>query len=275
MDQSSDIFNSCIKIIPYITSFFEDDVAFSICDREKYIYLHGLEKFNLHVKVGDKVSTDGSDYLSMKDGKSHSKLIPKEVFGTEVKSISTPLRDESGSVIGCFALVKSTSRHHDIMDMSQNLSGALQQISATVNHISSSVQNIVESSEDIHKNALIASDEAKKTDEVLSFVKSIAEQTNLLGLNAAIEAARAGESGRGFTVVAQEIRKLSKHSSESVKKISDILKNINDSISIIASKVSNTNEVFTEQAAALEQINASIQELTSSAQVLEEIASKY
>ncbi|MCX7884149.1 MAG: methyl-accepting chemotaxis protein [Caloramator sp.] len=275
MIENSDIFKSCMKIIPYISSFFEDDVAFSICDKEKYIYLYGLEKFNLHVKVGNKISTNGSDYLSMRDGKSHSKLIPKEIFGTEVKSISTPLRDEAGNVIGCFALIKSTSKHHDIMDMSQNISNALQQISQTVNHVSSTIQNIVESSEEIHKNALKASDEAKKTDEVLNFVKTIAEQTNLLGLNAAIEAARAGESGRGFTVVAQEIRKLSKHSSESVEKISAILKTINDSISIIASKINNTNEVFTEQAAALEEINASIQELTSSAQVLEEIASRY
>lgn len=272
---TNELLKSCINIIPFLTAFFDEEVAFSICDTEKYIYLYGLEKFNLKVKVGDLISKDGSDYIAIKNGKPYSKLIPKEVFGTEVKSISVPLKDDSGEIIGCFALVKSTSKYYDIMNMSQSLSSALQQISTTINNISSSIQEIVSSTEEIEKSALEASNEAQKTDEVLNFVKTIAEQTNLLGLNAAIEAARAGETGRGFTVVAQEIRKLSKSSSESVKEISNILKNINQSILSITNKINKTNDVFINQANALEEINAFIQKLTTSAQILEDIASKY
>ena len=60
---------------------------------------------------------------------------------------------------------------------------------------------------------------SKDTDGILSFI-----QTNMLGLNAAIEAARAGDAGRGFKVVATEIRKLSTSTSESVKKVDSVLK---------------------------------------------------
>lgn len=78
-------------------------------------------------------------------------------------------------------------------------------------------------------------DNSKSIGTILTTIMNISEQTNLLALNAAIEAARAGEAGRGFSVVAEEIRKLSEETGNATRSIEDILRNIQG-------EVANTKE---------------------------------
>ena len=71
----------------------------------------------------------------------------------------------------------------------------------------------------------VLGDISKQMEQIVNIVNSIADQTNLLSLNASIEAARAGEYGRGFSIVAGEVRKLSEETKQSVSNVANLISN--------------------------------------------------
>ncbi len=89
---------------------------------------------------------------------------------------------------------------------------------------------------------------AKAISEILEEVEFIADQTNLLALNAAIEAAHAGEHGRGFSVVAEEVRKLSGRSSVASENIKKLVKNIHNRIDLASMSIKNLAEIDIKEA---------------------------
>ncbi|EJO5347803.1 chemotaxis protein [Clostridium botulinum] len=277
IDNLSDnkVFDCFKNIVPYLHHFFSEDILVSICDRDKYIKIDGAEKFGLSVKSGDLISKEGGDFEAIKTGKVIVKNLKKEVFGTEIKNISVPFKDETGNIIGCIAIVKNIHKNMEVSNLSQDLSNSLSQITKSSNEVLKTIQNVAVANSDILENVEKTNNEAQNTDEILEFVKNIANKTNLLGLNAAIEAARAGEYGKGFNVVATEIRKLSKSSAESINKIEGIIKNIQLSVSNITKNINEINVSFKDQAIEVEEINAAIENLTSTAKALENISKTY
>ena len=128
----------------------------------------------------------------------------------------------------------------------ETLRGVNTQIISLANSIEESSQDELELS---HKLEQLSHDAAQVKD-VLTVISDIADQTNLLALNAAIEAARAGEHGRGFAVVADEVRKLAERTQKS-------LSEINSTISVIVQSINDASENMSRNATKIESLSQS------------------
>ncbi len=137
----------------------------------------------------------------------------------------------------------------------ENIASDTKGVSSVANESTSNMQILIDSVNEVSNSfngftAVISSlgADINKINEITNFINSISEQTNLLALNAAIEAARAGEAGRGFSVVAEEIRKLAEQSKISSENINSLIKGVSgNSTSMIkttdAMKTEITNQV--------------------------------
>lgn len=260
------------EMIPYMQYFFEDEIAFTISTTEHFIKVVNSKNINMNAKPGDPLRPGGAAYECIKAKKTVSSIVPKEVFGVEIKAIGIPVKDDRGIIIGSIVLVKSLKRHYEILNLSKTLFDSLSEISKAASLISSGIEVAVNANDTILTEVQQAAENAKNTDEVLNFVRNIASQTNLLGLNAAIEASRAGEHGRGFSVVANEIRKLSNSSSQSINEINSTLTKIENSVHNISNGITSTTDTFKEQLSQIQHVDAELQNLNSLASKLNELA---
>ncbi|MDE7173867.1 MAG: chemotaxis protein, partial [Helicobacter sp.] len=145
-------------------------------------------------------------------------------------------------------LVKQTDElqlsMNKLLEGSASQAEALGQSASTIEEITESMQNVSDRTTEVTR-------QAEDIKNIVIVIKDIADQTNLLALNAAIEAARAGEHGRGFAVVADEVRKLAERTSKS---LSEIEANVN----VLVQGINEMSESIKAQTEGISQINETV-----------------
>ncbi|XRL94183.1 methyl-accepting chemotaxis protein TlpA [Bacillus subtilis] len=247
--------------------------------------IHGIKDSLEHVASSSEELTASADQTSRAtehitmaiEQFSNGSESQSEKIETTTEQINE-MNDGLAELARAAAVITETSA--DSTEVSSKGETLVQKTASQMNTIDHSVK----AAEQVVKGLEIKS---KNITNILRVINGIADQTNLLALNAAIEAARAGEYGRGFSVVAEEVRKLAVQSADSAKEIesliSEIVKEIHTSLNVLQSvnKEVETGLVMTDEtkqsfkhisqmtnqiASELQNMNATVEELSAGAQ---------
>jgi len=260
---------------PIVAEMFSEGSTIIITDLQKIIAKKSSKKFDVNSLQINNILLEES--MSLKTIKSKQPIIEEleaSIYGIPTLQACYPLFDEDNSdeVVGCFAIITPKEAATNLRNMSENLEVGLTGIASVIEELATSASNIHTNELELNKDIEQIINLSEEINEVSSFIKEIADETKMLGLNAAIEAARAGDAGRGFGVVAEEIRKLSEQSKSTVPKIKQLTDSIKSKVNDASERSQISLASSQEQAAATQEITASVEEITSISEELNKIA---
>lgn len=263
-----------VSIAPGILDLFTSDTGMSITDKEKIVYYRPGKSLDLKVPFGAPVTANMITYHAMQKRQRVVEKMDDKLWGIPFVAVAIPLFNGNNEVIGSVSVQENVEKHDILKKVADKLSESISVLASTSEEISAQTEEVSAVCFELAEKVKGSQNKVKETDQIAEFIKGIASQTNLLGLNAAIESARAGELGRGFGVVAAEIRKLATSSADSVKKIGTTMKDIQEDENQIIQEVEQVKYVISDISNAINSIAESIQELGVTAKRLDELASE-
>lgn len=260
---------------PILANMFPEGSVLYMTDLHKVFDKQSSNKYDVPgITAGYELNGDDTPLTVIQTKKVVE--LEREAFGSIIQESVYPLFDDENpnELVATMGVIIPKIIAGNLRNMSEGLENG-------VTSIASAIEELAASASSIHTNQTELNDEIKQItllteeiNEISTFIKKIADETNMLGLNAAIEAARAGESGRGFSVVAEEIRKLSEKSKSTVPKIKQITDQIVKKVEETSCKSQVSLDLSQEQAAASEEMAASVEQITGMSSELNQIAQK-
>ncbi|MFA9457391.1 methyl-accepting chemotaxis protein [Halalkalibacter sp. AB-rgal2] len=179
-----------------------------------------------------------------------------------INQVSSSLTQMNGS------LQQIAHNSHEMASYSEKTAKSTDYGSKAIQLVNAQMNAIAESMNDTSASVTNLGKKSAEIGEIIHLITGISEQTNLLALNAAIEAARAGEHGKGFAVVADEVRKLAEESGKSANKIYEMISNMQEETDRVVSTMESGNERFSKGVAATDQVTNTFSDIKASVEIV-------
>jgi len=260
---------------PIIADMFPEGAFLYMTDLTQCAYRQGSKKFDFpNIQVGTPLMEGMTATEAIRTKQIAVKEFDASVYGVPTLVMSYPLFDEDDptKVVATFGIMMPRKIQVQLQEIAGNIERGLEDISSGIQQLAAAASEISNNEKQLNENVGEVFELSEQINEVLGFIKQIADETKMLGLNAAIEAARAGDVGRGFGVVADEIRKLSDESRTTVVRIRDLTEQIKNKIAETTARSEQSMRASEEQAAATQEITASVEEITAMSEEMKRIA---
>ena len=260
------------------SKFLQQDIAICISDTEKYLALFETETMKFPFPVGYRISESGFDNVLKeiaKTGDSFVNYVSKEITGTvPIKSIITPVYDDSHTLIGYFSVSINIEKETNIEDSSYILKQSIDSVNNNIHRITKGageLSQLMYSVEHEFGEIITSVNNGTKS---LDAIKNITKKINLLSINASIEASRAGSVGNGFAIVAQEMRKLAEQSRMIADGIDSTLESILSNVKNTSDLVGQAKNVSSDQCVSTDDISLSVDSIAENCDELFRYAKK-
>lgn len=213
---------------------------------------------NLLLEFGSVVAKVAENSKELNNIASKSASASKDVMEA-VESVTSGAAEQAKDAEQTTVIIRElvsqfndTEKHFSyVLQSSQKTKESSNTAKSTLEILNLTTKDTINLSRDIQRDIKKLVDMTHEISSIIGIISTISEQTNLLALNAAIEAARAGESGKGFGVIAEEVRKLAIQSSDAVKNISTIINRISTEASKTEDIIMNGASIFSRQEEAV------------------------
>lgn len=260
------ILDFLVKLAPSLQNLMPLDCIIGVSDREKLICSLPGKEIKLPIDtVGSKITDDLPVARAIKSGKPQRMISPKEVLGITFEATAIPIFNSKGEVIGGIGLGIGLENREILINNANLVAESSEQTLTTIGELASSAGQLADQQSQLLQLAEEITKQISETEKIIEIIRGVAHTSNMLGLNASIEAARAGENGKGFSVVAGEIRKMAENSSTAIKDVESILNKIKEKIKVIDEKIEDTSTIGQKQAEATEELSNTMEELAKSA----------
>ncbi|MGN0368207.1 MAG: methyl-accepting chemotaxis protein [Wujia sp.] len=262
--------SALIELLPIIHDMAGENSYISVIDAEGIVQGYAIpagEQPAMHVGTAFKDPSGAMDEVLATGMKKHN-FLPEEVMGVAFEGVLVPIK-EYGKVVGIITCTQPAADKERIREATNEFKQSIESIEESITEVVNGFENIFGTLKDMEDKTTEVEGNVKSAATIVNKIKGNANHSNILALNASIEAARSGEAGRGFSVVASQMGKLSNDSGSSAKEIDSALNTITKTLKAITEQIGQTNTEAGEYLGSINEVKETLEKTLALANELE------